>query len=56
MRKKGFTLIETLAVIIILAILSLILTPMIQDIIKSSRKKHIFIFNTDILMKKIKVK
>ena len=39
MKKKGFTLIETLAVIIILAILSLILTPMIQEIIKSSKKK-----------------
>ena len=39
MKKKGFTLIEMMAVLIILAILSMILIPLINDIISSSRKK-----------------
>ena len=39
MKKKGFTLIETMAVLIILAILAMILIPMVNDIITSSRKK-----------------
>ncbi len=39
LNKKGLTLIETLAVIIILGILALIITPGILDIIKASRKK-----------------
>ena len=38
MKKKGFTLIELLAVIVILAIIALIVTPKIQDIIKSARE------------------
>ncbi len=38
-RKKGFTLIETMAVLIILAILAMILIPLVNDIIMSSRKK-----------------
>ena len=37
--KKGFTLIELLAVIIILAVIALIATPLIMNIIESSRKK-----------------
>ncbi len=36
--KKGFTLIELLAVIVILAIIALIVTPVISNIIKSSKK------------------
>lgn len=37
--KKGFTLIELLAVIIILGIIALITTPMILDIIETSKMK-----------------
>jgi len=37
MKKKGFTLIELLAVIVILAIIALIITPLISDLIESSR-------------------
>jgi len=37
--RKGFTLIELLAVIIILAVIALIATPLIINIIESSRKK-----------------
>ena len=37
--KKGFTLIELLAVIIILAIVALIATPVIDNVIDSSRRK-----------------
>ena len=36
--KKGFTLIELLAVIVILAIIALIATPIVLDIIDSSKK------------------
>lgn len=36
--NKGFTLIELLAVIVILAIIALIATPVIMNIINSSRK------------------
>ena len=36
--KKGFTLIELLAVIVILAVIALIVTPVISNIIKSSKK------------------
>ena len=39
MRKKGFTLIELLAVIVILAIISLIATPIVLNTINSSRDK-----------------
>ena len=38
MKKKGFTLIELLAVIVILAIIALIVTPIVSDIIESSKK------------------
>ena len=37
MKKKGFTLIELLAVIVILAIIALIVTPVVSNIITSSR-------------------
>ena len=37
--KKGFTLIELLGVIVILAIIALITTPIIFNVIKSSREK-----------------
>lgn len=36
--KKGFTLIELLAVIVILAIISLISTPLILNVIDDSKK------------------
>lgn len=49
MSKKGFTLMELLAVIVILAVLALILTPIISGIIESS-KKRIFIQNAYELM------
>ena len=39
MKEKGLTLIEMMAVLVILGILTLILVPMINDIITSSRKK-----------------
>ena len=37
--KKGFTLIELLAVIVILSVIALIATPMIMNVIDTSRKK-----------------
>ena len=39
MNKKGFTLMELLSVIVVLAILSLITIPMVMNIIKESEKK-----------------
>ena len=36
--KKGFTLIELLAVIVILAIIALIATPLIMDVIETSKR------------------
>lgn len=38
MKKKGFTLIELLAVIVILAILSLIATPIILNVVEDAKK------------------
>ena len=35
--KKGFTLIELLAVIVVLAIIALIATPIVMNIINSSK-------------------
>ena len=37
MKKKAFTLIELIAVLVILAILSLIVTPLVMSIIKKAR-------------------
>ena len=39
MKKNGFTLVELLAIIVILAIIALITTTVVGDIIESSRKK-----------------
>ena len=39
MKKNGFTLVELLAVIIILALLSLVLTPIVTGIIKDARER-----------------
>ena len=38
MKKKGFTLIELLAVIVILAVISLIATPLVLNVIETARK------------------
>ena len=38
MRKKGFTLIEMLAVLVILAIIALIIIPLVSNVIDSARK------------------
>ena len=38
MNKKGFTLVELLAVIIILAIVALVATPIILNVVEDSRK------------------
>ena len=37
--NKGFTLVELLAVIVLLAIVALIATPVIDNVIDSSRKR-----------------
>jgi len=39
MNKKGFTLVELLAVVVVLAILALITTAVISNVIESARKK-----------------
>ena len=41
MKRMGFTLIELLAVIVILAIIALIATPIVLDIIESSKKSAV---------------
>ena len=38
MNKKGFTLIELLAIIVILAVIALIGTPIVTNIINTTRK------------------
>lgn len=38
MKKKGFTLIELIAVLVIMAILALIVTPLVMSIIRKSQK------------------
>ena len=38
MKRKGFTLVELLGVIVVLAIIALITTPIILGIIESTRK------------------
>ena len=38
MKSKGFTLVELLAVIVILAVISLIATPMVLGVIEKSKK------------------
>ena len=37
--KKGFTLVELLAVIVILSILSLVILPVVSNVIENSRRK-----------------
>ncbi len=37
MRKKGFTLIELIAVLVIMAIIALIVTPLVMNIIRKAR-------------------
>lgn len=39
MKKKGFTLIELMAVIIVLGILAIITTPIMSDVLETSRKR-----------------
>lgn len=39
MNKKGFTLVELLAVIVILAIIALIATPIVINVVNESREK-----------------
>ena len=39
MKNKGFTLVELLAVIVVLAIISIITIPMIGNVIEESKKK-----------------
>lgn len=41
MDKKAFTLIELLAVIVILGILALIVTPILINVVKDSNENHI---------------
>ena len=38
MKRKGFTLVELLAVIVILAVIALIATPAVLNIIEDSKK------------------
>ena len=39
MKNKGFTLVEILAVIVILAVISIITIPMIGNVIEESKQK-----------------
>ena len=38
MKKKGFTLLELLAVIVVLAIIAIIVTPFVANAIKTAKK------------------
>ncbi|MBR1376310.1 MAG: type II secretion system protein [Bacilli bacterium] len=50
MKSKGFTLVELLAVIVILTIIAFIVTPMISNVIDNARKAT-FEDNINILLK-----
>ena len=39
MKEKGFTLLELLAVIVILSVITLITVPMVMNVIEESKKK-----------------
>ena len=41
MKNKGFTLVELLAVIVVLAVISIITIPMIENVIEESKKKSL---------------
>ena len=43
MNKKGFTLVELLAVIVILAVIALIATPIVLNLIKTAKKGDIWL-------------
>lgn len=51
--KKGFTLVELLAVVIILGIIALISVPVTQNVLKTVRK-NIFLDNVNQLLKLVK--
>ena len=39
-RKKGFTIIELIGVLVIMAIIALIVTPLVMNIIRKARNEH----------------
>ena len=43
MKKKGFTLVELIAVIVILGLIGIIIVPTVNDTIQKQRKKTIVI-------------
>ena len=53
MNKKGFTLIEVLAVLLILSVIALITTPIIINVIKDSKEKA-FINDANSLVESIR--
>lgn len=48
--KKGFTLIEAMAMLIIIAVVSLIAVPIVNNIIKESKKES-FAVNAKLILK-----
>ena len=40
-KKKGFTLVEVLAVIVILAIIAVITIPVVNNVIENSKKERV---------------